>query len=1197
MAPYADFGRRLTEYRLAAGIAHQARMAELIGSTQQTLSRWESGQSRPRYKQIGALAKALRVDADELAQAAGYGPTPVVTPYDQPFPIEGLSPTSFERFARHFLKALYPDADVHHEGGAGHVQDGIDIDVDFKNGRSFHFQCKRVQEFGAAKVRAAVRAYKRKAEKKVIFLSRIASPKAREAVREFEGWEIWDKEDVSEQVRSLSKHEQIRLVDIFFPGQRRALLGEGEPNIWQTPEIFFAPFMGRGAFSHDWTLVGRAKETRKFTELLQGRSIVLTLLIGSAGGGKSRVLKHSIDLFQRDNPGVLVRLLSPVKEVTPKSLDDLGHREKILIVDDAHDRQDLSLLFHYVASPENKAKLVLALRPYGLDLAKAQASSFALFGDWVAEIRLEPLSLADATSLAREVLGKSNVPVDAAEDIAKLTLDCPLATAMGAWVVSKQKRHFEFAKNEEAFRTLLMGRFRDVVAGEVSPKDSNSIRKLLNVIAVTQPFKIEDRAFVGICEKVENLSAVEVPRLFRTLVDAGVLFRRGDLYRLSPDLLADFVIESECIGKDGGSTGYAERVFDAADDRLLKQIVVNLGKIDWRRSNGDPSNSRLLDRIWAKLRPTQKYGDPHLEAVKTVAYYQPERALALAENLFRGGEYILELPGILRSVSYSVKYLRPACECLWEIGRNDRRETGPHPEHAIRILADLAAVKRNKPYTFNRIVVEFAISLFDRPDSWTGTYTPLDILKGAIRTEGDTVRWNGPTASLSAYHVTPMFVRPLRDMIRNHVIGLLSNADISIAVRAAAFVQEMIRYPMGLLNTVVPDEVYAGWTDEFVQTLKVVWNAVKSGKLDTLVLLELFRSVSWHATHSTLGTAKVAQSIMGCRPSDFDFRTMVALVDPYGRVFEGAKRKTNASNRTMTDWTKEAKLVAEDLVDKYPDGEALREKIASLLTDIARARMQADPYTLYRELLQRSLGLARATVDAALGAPRSSTDMFATAALDILLQQDREVGLAASQRFLQAGDPALACAAGAAHGWFDFSKDDLEGHHVAIIKDLLSSDNVTVVRSAVSAVDQIAKADRRAALHLILSVDFARFVGGRNGGESTNADQLVNEVFNLFQDGRGLSFTDLLQLTSKRFSPRLRICPRWTATGCRPFYLRLRKLARASARSSSGNVSNERRRATTGACARATGVHTNTSPSSSGLLRTLVSYCGRPSFG
>ena len=90
------------------------------------------------------------------------------------------------------------------------------MDVIFDNDKRFHFQCKRVQEFGAAKVGAALRVYTGKAAKKIILLTRIASPQARKAICAAKNWDIWDKEDVVLRIRRLARHEQIRLVDIFF---------------------------------------------------------------------------------------------------------------------------------------------------------------------------------------------------------------------------------------------------------------------------------------------------------------------------------------------------------------------------------------------------------------------------------------------------------------------------------------------------------------------------------------------------------------------------------------------------------------------------------------------------------------------------------------------------------------------------------------------------------------------------------------------------------------------------------------------------------------------------------------------------------------------------------------------------------------------------------------------------------------------
>ncbi|MGO9847255.1 MAG: helix-turn-helix transcriptional regulator, partial [Methylocella sp.] len=72
-APYREFGALLARLRQSAGIAQQSELAALVDTTQQSISRWEAGLSRPRVKQIPRLAAALNAKADELLLAAGYG--------------------------------------------------------------------------------------------------------------------------------------------------------------------------------------------------------------------------------------------------------------------------------------------------------------------------------------------------------------------------------------------------------------------------------------------------------------------------------------------------------------------------------------------------------------------------------------------------------------------------------------------------------------------------------------------------------------------------------------------------------------------------------------------------------------------------------------------------------------------------------------------------------------------------------------------------------------------------------------------------------------------------------------------------------------------------------------------------------------------------------------------------------------------
>ena len=1102
--PYKDFGTLLVKLRKQGGIVQQSDLARMIKSTQQTVSRWEMGISRPRDKQISLLAATLKVDPGKLLAAAGYTANKmVVATFDKPFPLDALNPDSFERFCMDFLSKKYPEAEVHRVGGQGHTQDGVDIDAIFSDKTCYAFQCKRVENFGPDKVDKVVANLKRKAKKKFILLSRVASPKSREAVKKHTGWAIWDKEDISFYIRQLPKDDQKKLVDTSFRGQRLALLGETEPGPWQTPKEFFAPFMNvHAAFSHAWHLVGRTEDTHAIVESLSNHEIDAVLLVGTGGCGKSRVLKYVIESFGHIHKGVTVRFLSPIEEVTNKSLEDLGDGNKLLVVDDAHDRDNLQPLFQHASVPSNKTKLLLSFRPYGLVKIKAQASKFALMGDRIFERRLDQLTLDQATELATQVLKEFNGPESEAKDIARLTIDCPLFTVIGAQVVAKEKIPLEFAKNEDAFRLTLLGKFRDIIAGDIGSKnDADSIKKILNVLALLQPFHPEDESIAAIVEKVEGISTADANRLIRLIADAGILFKRGGKFRLSPDLLADYIIEDSCIGLNRKSTGYAEKVFDAAGDLHIEHVLLNLGKLDWRLANGDPSNSQLLDGIWRKLKPSSEYSDPHIHAIIAVSYYQPTRALDFVQYLISEGKYLRDLPKLIKNVAYNLDHLPRACGYLWELGKSDKRKLNQTPEHAIRILTELCEVEPNKPKEYNKVVVDFGLSLLNQDDSWKYAYSPFDILKGILQTEGNTTESNGRTVYINSFNVNFSFVSDLRCKVIDATIKLLTHQNIKIAIQAAKFLEESIRYS---IRGGLRDE----WTKEFVQTLNKIEKKIKTDNLEHIVLIAVARSVSWHANYAGEETASVAKNILKSLPDSLDFRTKLAFIDGYGQILE--RRDFRQSNQK---WNKSLNKLTEDLILTYPEGEQLRTFLEQNLLHIEKTG-NSSPHILYRLLIQSSLSLAQATVQNALTNQASRTAPFAGMALSKLLNEKHDDAIEFAFRFLETNSRDLHLAVGEGYSVLDVESEWYSERDITILKKVLSSKDQWVVKNAVSALRILAKSDQQRAIDLLKFVDI---------GISTN---VADDVLVLFQYDEIIPYRLLTEKDIDHFLKKLMRLPK-----------------------------------------------------------------------
>lgn len=65
-APRTALAERLRAELRASGIS-QAALAERVGVSQQTVSKWLTAETQPRPKLLGALARALGVDATDLS--------------------------------------------------------------------------------------------------------------------------------------------------------------------------------------------------------------------------------------------------------------------------------------------------------------------------------------------------------------------------------------------------------------------------------------------------------------------------------------------------------------------------------------------------------------------------------------------------------------------------------------------------------------------------------------------------------------------------------------------------------------------------------------------------------------------------------------------------------------------------------------------------------------------------------------------------------------------------------------------------------------------------------------------------------------------------------------------------------------------------------------------------------------------------
>ena len=1066
---YMACGNELRQLRLAQGIASQRELAKLLGFTQQTVSRWEAGASRPRAEQVGVIAKALRADPQRLLVVTGHAQGEVTVSFDQPLPLASLSPEGFQRFCRSLLESLYPGASVHAAGKTGHEQFGVDIEVRLETGNVHTFQCKREANFGAAKVRTAIKAHTAKASKKFIALSRVASPLARREVQKHRGWDIWDQDDLSERLRSLTKEEQRRLVDRYFPGQRFALLGEPSPGPWLTAEDFFAPFIANErAFNHQWDLIGRTKERNDLASALADRAKTVVSLIGPAGGGKSRVLRTAIDDFTTMHSS-MVFMLSPTEQVTATSLGDLGLGEKLVVVDDAHDRSDRALLAHYVADKRNNARLLLVYRSYAQEVVERELSHVGLVGDCVASIPLQKPTKAHAKDLATHVLQSLGGPVHAAQLIADVAYDSPLSVVVGAWIVAKEGLHPELFGSHELFKTTVLQHYKAAIAKGVSTsaKDQDNIERILRVLALIQPVVPDDPQVIALLQSIEGVSAPDATRLTKLLIASGVLFKRGARYRLSPDLLTDSIIETAYITTSDASNGAAERIFASAIPEHKEHLLLNLGRLDWRRHEGDTSESQLLDGLWSTLTWEEDYRRAQIKAAAEAAHYQPRQALQFAERLVEAGHGTDEdVCRLIRNAAYNMRHFPHACELLWQAGRDDPRATNQHAHHPIRLLTEMAVPEPRVPIAYCEGLVGFALSLLPYEENWAGVFTPFDVLKGALATEGHFAsKSSSREITLSAYGVRSDTAAPMRRRIVDALLDSLVSENKRRAYEAAKLLASATRGPIGLMNRKASDEEVADWSVEFVETLERVNTLIDEHRLPPVILTRIAASVSWHAHTRNLATRDPAQRILRHLDRDLVTRVTRVLMDGWGT----STWRHDAGRRDRNDEVQ--RELAAELLQACPSPKELTRYLNDRLCDIKSYGDDGlrSAHAFINRLIGESLPLAREVLDARQRAPLSPVAEFSSIALSMLIMHAPTEAYARIGALLAPGDDDLPLVARA----YSMSLRDrvLTEEDRALLQRFFGSSDRSVLACAAWMFRDVAGCDNAFAIELLANAN------------------------------------------------------------------------------------------------------------------------------
>ncbi|XVS67838.1 helix-turn-helix domain-containing protein [Actinosynnema sp. CA-299493] len=1106
-----DFGDLVKRGRGALGWT-QRDLARRMGVGQQAVSAWERGLARPEDAVIARLAEELPVDFAPMRGTAGshekaIGPVGVRSPIKPlliKLPLHELPPDVFEQFSADLTAALHPDSEVHRYGGQGHTQHGIDVIVRHPDGTTTGVQCKREQKFGPVKIAEAVGKLTLEVDRCRIFLTRVASPQARQEIGKYSSWELWDVDDLSAAVRSLPDRDAaVRLVDTYFPGWREAFLGVASAGSWLTAEEFFRPYARDRIYSHVWQLVGRDDALADLLSWAgnRDRRETIALLVGRGGIGKTRLLRALADELVEQGRNS-VRFLAMNAAVDMRDFEQLPPDDGlVVVVDDVHDRTDMATIVAGVRRFRPRAKVLLSLRPYGRTSLLADLRQVGVHPSEIPTWELNDLTIPEAEALARCILG-ADTESWVARRLAEAAPDCPLLVVVGANLIAKGMLDPGRLEADEGVREEILSAFRDVVVDTPGGVDAELRREVLHAIAALQPFRLDQPDFQQAASTLTGRPFDHVMRHVRALQEAGVLIRRGESVRIVPDLLGDVVLAEAAVdGPSGLSTGYLERVCQATADAPLLHAMVNASRVDWQTRNRGGSRSPAVEVLWNALLAAFEAGTEHhrhriLEMVRQVAAFQPAHAMVMVRTALGrpagdgrvdwvpaatiDGGLIRELPGILHRIALHFDHLQEAVDLLWWLARWDTRPPHQHPEHPMRVLTDLAEYTANKPTAFQDRMITAVQRWLREDDIAEHPYSPFAVLEPMLATEAEERHTDGLTLILRPLAVVADVVRPIRDRVVDVAFTEARADDVRRAVCGVQALEAAIRYPIGMFGRPVDDIERSNWMPVFVDVIERMAELVTGPGVEPVVAVAVRKAVAAHAHYAEAGTNPAAQAVIAALPDDVEYRLAHVLHDGWGPSLPDMDDYYEHSRRQRDYFTS----LAADMCNRWPPDDVVEQILQRLVADhYAHRDSVATPapfvWTLARnhpevgvELVKR---VASDSAAATIGASDPSVVLreLVAVVLGALTESLPDEAMNLARALLDTPDLHNARAVAHAFSWGRGNRATLLDGEAELLRTLAVHGDPDVRRLAVSATRMLGEQNRDLARQLVTGVRFS----------------------------------------------------------------------------------------------------------------------------
>jgi len=851
-------------------------------------------------------------------------------------------------------------------GVLGDAQQGIDFYGRFSDGTPAAWQVKQLEKLTPADVREVVDkagAFKH-ADEFYLVIGKIATQRVRAQILDFPSWTILDRRTLTEMFHLLPIHSQRDIAQRFWGTEVARHFAPSPGDAMLSFERFRSPRHDPALVLNDLgPLSGREVDVERIARLLDANSEDrprVILLSGPGGRGKTRLLIEALAVASDRDPSLAITCLRAGRIFDSAAMQEIQDAPGVIVIDDAHeDPKALHPLLAFAASRPD-VQLVLASRPSGVPLLESGALRAGLSPASYVEVPVGELTIGAARRLVAGLTDGMQINFALRNYLANEARHSPHVTVILTNLIRKGEISGAISVNENLRRSVLSRYEELLLPSRVAGHETETVHRILAIYSCLQPEAGMEGETESKIAALSGVSALQLARITRELIDRGIVINHGERLRVVPDVLADHILEN-VVSIGSRDSGFVAELWHAFSDTYRDRLVLGLSELDWRmRQRGGP---RVMATIWQSIR--EQLASPYpsrirrqLEKIAPLASTHPAETIAALEELRTRLEAVAS-PAPLedpedeeaalqrrlwpnsRPVDWSsVQAMMPDLYARAALNDSAGLETalnailllaepfsngrGGHipalgPRVLTQNLSALASLPNDYPARMVKCIDAFLRACDD--DQAYGAIAALNPLLG--KEELETVQSDLRELSFTRHRVSPAVLRPARDLIR----GVLAREGLSAKPgRAAAAVEvlgEALRPPHGYFgNSVDVDEVL-GWENDDLATITALTEVARGTEYAT-IRRSVRQAVTWSAQHAeSLEVQRAALALQVELDEIENIRDRIvdrSIRRPWGvphiysrvpsveelRVERAAKRKHRQSQQHRTDDTRAA---------------------------------------------------------------------------------------------------------------------------------------------------------------------------------------------------------------------------------------------------------------------------------------------------